>query len=168
MRHLLIAASLGLTLSSVATAQEPVNVVTETVKNVVLDPTTYIPAALSYDGRMRDWTTSQAFFEHGYLERNPRFTVSGVPNSAPMSFEDGKRVIVKDILVHVGTSALHNAASRTVERLLIEKHPEKRKLIRVLGWVERAAMASFLSYQWSGAHYRQWRANERMIQQNGW
>ena len=32
-------------------------------KRVVFDPTTYAPAVIAYDGTMRDWNTSQPFFE---------------------------------------------------------------------------------------------------------
>jgi hypothetical protein len=43
-------------------------------KSVALDPTTYAPAGLSYESSRMDWTTSYVFFQHGWLERNPRYT----------------------------------------------------------------------------------------------
>ena len=60
-------------------------------KRVVFDPTTYAPAVIAYDGTMRDWNTSQPFFRHGYNERNERFTLSGLPNDRPLSYEVGQR-----------------------------------------------------------------------------
>ena len=47
------------------------------LKATFLDPTTYAPAVLTYDGTMRDWNTSQPFFRNGFLEQNARFTRSG-------------------------------------------------------------------------------------------
>ncbi len=58
----------------------------DVAKQVVLDPTTYAPSLIGYDATQRDWATSQPFFRNGYLERNPRFTVSGLPNDVAVSY----------------------------------------------------------------------------------
>jgi hypothetical protein len=68
-------------------------------KRVVFDPTTYAPAIIAYDGTMRDWNTSQPFFRNGYFERNERFTLSGLPNDRPVSYEAGRRRILNDAFV---------------------------------------------------------------------
>jgi hypothetical protein len=136
-------------------------------KQIVFDPTTYAPALIAYDATMRDWKTSQPFFQNGYLERNPRFTLSGLPNDQPLSYDAGRRVILKDALVHLQLSAVHNVTSRSLERMLLGRFPEKRKLIRVLGWVERTVFASYLAYELSHKHYRQASDNERLAREYG-
>ncbi len=140
----------------------------DVAKGIAFDPTTYAPAIVAYDGRMRDWRTSQPFFERGYLERNPKFTATGFSYDTPLSYEDGRRVILKDALIHLQVSAVHNATSRTLEYMLIDRFPEKRKLIRVLGWIERSAFASYLGYELSHRHYQQARENERLARMYGW
>ncbi len=131
-------------------------------KEVIFDPTTYAPTIIAYDATMRDWNSSQIFFENGYLERNPKFTVSGRPNDVPMSYDAGRRVILKDAFIHMQVSGIHNATTRIFERMLMERYPENRKLIRVLGWVERSVFASYLAYQLSHKHYEQAGANKRV------
>ena len=49
-------------------------------KSVLLDPTTYAPAAMSYTALRMDWNSSQPLFRAGYVEHNYLFTVSGRPN----------------------------------------------------------------------------------------
>ncbi|HKB11153.1 MAG TPA: hypothetical protein VKD69_10875 [Vicinamibacterales bacterium] len=137
------------------------------MKKVVLDPTTYAPAIIAYDATMRDWNTSQPFFRHGYMEHNERFTLTGLPNDVPVSYDVGRNRILTDALLNLQMSVVHNVADRLFERMLMEKFPEHRKLVRVLGWVERGAFASYMSYQLSGQHYRQAAANTQRAQQMG-
>lgn len=165
---LLVIASLCLPSTLAAQDEERSPFLVDLAKGIVFDPTTYAPAVIAYDGRMRDWHSSQVFFQNGYLERNPKFTATGLPYDTPLSYNAGRQVILKDALVHLQVSAIHNATSRTLERVLMERFPEKRKLIRVLGWVERSAFASYLSYQLSHQHYRQARENERLARRYGW
>src|SRR5215510_14293311 len=70
----------------------------DVLTRVVLDPTTYAPAALAYDSTMRDWRSSQTFFQHGFFESNARFTVSGLPNDVAVSYGAGQRIIRADAL----------------------------------------------------------------------
>lgn len=147
--------------------QEQSSALGDALKKSVLDPTTYAPAAVVYDATMRDWRTSQPFFRNGYLERNERYTLSGRPNDVPMSFAEGRRQILKDAVLNVQLSFANNVVSRAVERALIERHPHRRKLVRTVGWIQRIAFATFLTYRLSEAHYRQAAANERRAAELG-
>jgi hypothetical protein len=132
------------------------------VKGVAFDPTTYAPVVIAYYATVRDWNTSQPLFEHGMYEMNPRFTVSGLPNDKPISHADGKRQIFGDAFLNLDVSAVSNAAEQVVERMLVKRYPDHRKLVRGLGWVQRIALSSYLSYQLSIQHFRQAQLNEQM------
>jgi hypothetical protein len=152
---------LGLVTVRPALAQEaqPSTFVKDVVKQVVLDPTTYAPAIISYDATIRDWNTSQPLFRNGYLERNPRYTVTGLPYDVPLSYNDGNRRIMFDTLRNLGTSAAHNAFERSLEKGLVTRYPQHRKLIGVLGWAERISFSVGMSYVLSIQHYRQAQSN---------
>lgn len=164
---LFIALVLALTAST-ASAQEQPSFLGDTFKKVILDPTTYAPAVIGYDATMRDWNTSQPFFRRGYLERNERYTISGHPNDRPMSYADGRRQVLKDAVMNVEVSLAANIASRTFERVLLDRYPHRRKLVRAVGWVQRIALGSYLSYRLSEAHYRQAGENTRLAAQRGY
>ena len=136
-------------------------------KRVVLDPTTYAPAIIAYDGTMRDWNTSQPFFRNGYFERNERFTLSGLPNDRPVSYEVGRKRILSDAFVTVEMSLINNFTGQVFERVLIDRFPTHRKLVRTIGWIERSGFASFMAYHLSAQHYRQAAANQAYAQQMG-
>ena len=129
--------------------------VADIIKGVVFDPTTYAPALISYDATMRDWNTSQPFFRNGYVEYNARFTVTGRPNGTPVSYAAGKNQIFKDTLATLGATAAQNLTSRVVERALLARYPEHRKVVKTIGWIQRIGLASLMSYNLSAAHYRQ-------------
>jgi len=147
--------------------QEHVSFVADVAKHVVLDPTTYAPAIIAYDSTMRDWNSSQPFFQNGYAEHNPFFTVSGLPNDRAVSYTVGKQMIVRDLFTNLEVSAVNNITGSIFERALIERYPSHRKLVRAVGWVEKSVFASYLSYRLSATHYRQWQQNEQMAQQLG-
>jgi hypothetical protein len=84
-----------------------------------------------------------------------------------MSYADGRRQILKDALMNVEVSLAANITSRMFERGLIQRYPHRRKLVRTLGWIQRIALASFLSYRLSEAHYRQAEENRRLATQLG-
>jgi hypothetical protein len=147
--------------------REPSNFLVDVGKRVLLDPTTYAPAAVAYYATKRDWDTSQPFFQAGANEMNPRFTVSGLPNDRPIGYEAGNRRIALDALVNLQISAVSNFAGNVVERMLVEKYPEHRKAIRAVGWIQRIGVASFLSYQLSSQHFEQARLNEQLARQWG-
>lgn len=130
-------------------------------KSVLLDPTTYAPAGISYTATRLDWNTSQPFFARGFIERNPRFTITGLPNDVPLSHADGNKRILTDTLMIMQMSAVHNLGVQSLERLFIAKNPEHRKLIKTIGWIERVAFASYWSYRLSDEHWRQWRENQQ-------
>ena len=73
----------------VASAQDQPrsNVVLVIAKAVVFDPTTYAPATFSYTAQRMDWNTSQTLFQHGWLEHNDRFTISGRADDTPLSLD---------------------------------------------------------------------------------
>jgi hypothetical protein len=146
-----------------ASAQDPAqpSLLAEVAKSVVLDPTTYAPATLTYYATLQDWNTSQPFFQHGYLERNARFTVSGRPNDTAIGYDAGRRQILKDAFGILQVSLVNNATSHVIDHVLIARHPEHRTLFRTLGWIERVGFASYMSYRMSGTHFRQAQLNQQ-------
>jgi hypothetical protein len=132
-----------------------------TTRQIALDPTTYAPALISYEGTKLDWDTSQVFFRNGYVEGNPRFTIDGTPNSTPMAYGRGDRKIMMDTLQILGGSMAHNFIERSMEQVLLEKYPDHPRLVKTLGWIERSAFASYWSYRLSAAHFRQWKWNQQ-------
>ena len=129
------------------------------VKGVVFDPTTYAPAVIGYDATMRDWKTSQPFFQNGFVEHNARFTVSGRPDDKAVSYTAGRQLILKDAFAAFGVTAAQNLTSRLVERALLERYPQRAKLVKTIGWVQRVSIASLMSYHLSANHYRQAQLN---------
>ena len=165
---ILIAATVALPLRvSAQTADQP-SFLGDTFKRVILDPTTYAPAAIAYDATMRDWNSSQPFFLNGYFEHNERFTLSGLPNDRPVSYAVGRQRILSDALVNLEMSLVNNVADQMFERMLLDRFPQHRKLVRTMGWIERGAFASFMSYHLSAAHYRQAADNESRARTMGY
>jgi hypothetical protein len=154
-----IVAVLTLTTAGFVSAQETgsksSSAVADVIKGVVFDPTTYAPALISYDATMRDWKTSQPFFQNGYVERNSRFTLTGVPNDRPVSYVVGQNQIMRDTLTTFGMSIAQNTTSRIVEQVLLAKYPNHRKAVKTIGWIQRIGLASLMTYQLSAPHYRQ-------------
>jgi hypothetical protein len=177
-RRLVVIVVSGLLLSaSVLSAQEQgasaSGVRTDTVslwrfsRSIILDPTTYAPALTLYEAARLDWASSQVFFRNGFVELNGRFTVSGRPGDAPVSYRVGHRRIVGDAFTIMQGSVAHNVTAQVIERLLIARYPRHRKLVRVMGWVERVSFASIRSYHLSAGHFRQWQANEQRAAELG-
>jgi hypothetical protein len=137
----------------------------EVTKRTVLDPTTYSPAVLSYGATRLDWDSSQVFFQHGFVEQNPRFTISGFSYDIPISHAAGNRQILLDTLGILQMSVVNNVTTNVLENVLIKRYPHRRKLLRTLGWIERIGFASFWSYRLSADHIRKWRENERLARQ---
>ncbi len=133
-------------------------------KDVVSDPTTYVPTGFLWTSFQADWNTSQPLFAQGYVEANPLFTVSGRPYSRPISFADGNRKIAMLTLRDgLGISMLINTGIRVGEHLLISQHPEKKRLIHSAGWVARIGFAALQGYLQSHEHFAQWQENKRMV-----
>ena len=63
--------------------------------------------------------------------------------------------------------AVLSDAEQVFDRVLIDRFPERRKLVRTLGWIERSAFASFMAYHLSAQHYQQAAANQAYAQQMG-
>jgi hypothetical protein len=138
------------------------------VKDVAVDPTTYAPAIIMYGAMRLDWESSQVFFQRGYVEQNERYTASGVSNSAAIGQRAGHWRIARDSASVLSLSVVHNAAAHMIERGFTRRYPTHRKLFRVVGRIERIAVASYLSMALSGAHFRQWRKNEQLARQLGY
>jgi hypothetical protein len=134
----------------------------------LIDPTTYAPALISYEAIRQDWKTSQVLFANGWLEENPRFTASGRPNDAPVGYDEGTSRIRRSALTILQYSALNNVSANVVERLLVARYPQRKRLIRVLSWTERIAFASFLTYNNSADHIRQASTNRRLAREYGY
>jgi len=116
---------------------------------------------------MRDWRTSQPFFQHGFHESNARFTVNGLPNDVAVSYGAGRRIIRADALESLKRSAVNNVAEQIIERVLVNKYPNHRKFIRAVGWAQRISFASFKAYRLSAPHYRQAAQNAQLAEQLG-
>ena len=151
----------------VAAQETEPSAVSDVVKRVVLDPTTYTPAVIAYYATVRDWQTSQPFFARGATEMNARFTASGRPNDTPVSYAEGNRRIVRDALLNLEVSVASNVAGQVVERMLVNRYPNHRKLVRTLGWIQRISLSSYLSYQLSIQHFRQTQLNEQLALKYG-
>ena len=157
----LIVSLLLLPCSAAAQEREP-SVIGHAIKATFLDPTTFAPAAFTYDGTMRDWNTSQPFFRNGFVEQNARFTRSGRSGDIAISYEAGRSQILRDSLSVLAVSAVHNFGTQLIQQGLRERFPEHRKMVSVLGWIERSAVASAMSFALAGPHYRQAQLNQRM------
>lgn len=144
------------------------SIVWSAAKSVLFDPSTYAPAVISYKAQRLDWDTSQVLFQAGWVERNPRFTVSGRPNDAPISYAAGNRLIRQDAVDLLKTSLLNNVTVAITERALSARFPEHRKLFRVLGWIERISFASYVSYLASVEHFRQVDRNRQLAREHGY
>jgi hypothetical protein len=151
-----------------AHGQDAVSFLGGVVKHVTLDPTTYAPAVAGWTSTRLDWRSSQAFFEHGWVEGNSRFTVSGRGNDIAIGYAAGNRQILVDALGILQLSAVNNVSERVLERWLMPRFPNHRKLLAAIGWIERSALASYWSYRLSAGHLRQWRRNERLARQLGY
>ena len=138
------------------------------VKGVIFDPTTYAPAIVAWEATRLDWQSSQIFFRNGLFEHNPRFTVSGRGDDTAIGYAAGNRQIFTDSIANLQLSLVNNVSERAMERLLIPRYPNHRKLLRTIGWIERSAMASYWSYRLSAGHFRQWQENERRARQLGY
>jgi hypothetical protein len=151
-----------------AQAETDSNLFWEVTKAVVLDPTTYAPATLSYTSMKLDWNSSQPLFRNGWVEQNQRFTLSGRPNDVPLSFVDGNKQIRNMALMHLQESIVNNAAANIFERVLANKYPQHRKLFKILSWTERIAFASYVSYYASAQHFKQTERNRQLALQFGY
>jgi hypothetical protein len=157
-----------LALHSTAMAQSPrsddarPSAVVEIAKQVVTDPTTYVPASVLYTSMQLDWNSSQPLFQRGYVEQNARYTQSGLSRDLPLSYANGNRKLVMDSLAVLPLSIANNALDRIIERRLTERFPHKRRLWKTFGWAERVAFASYTAYLLSNPHFEQWQKNQQM------
>jgi hypothetical protein len=139
------------------------SVLGEAFTRVLKDPTTYALPPIVYTAHRLDWDSSQKLFAHGYLEANPKFTLTGRIDDVPISHAAGKRRILRYSAATIGRSMLNNGICAVVERRLIDRAPHRRKLIRALGWIERSLVMSYWSYRLTHNQVGQWMDNERVL-----
>jgi hypothetical protein len=84
-----------------------------------------------------------------------------------VSYRAGQRIIRADTLESLKRSAINNFAEQIIERVMVNKYPNHRKLVRSVGWAQRISFASFKAYRLSSPHYRQAGQNERLAEQLG-
>ena len=169
LSSVIVVALMTLAASSVS-AQDPdhPSFVPDVLKRVIVDPTTYAPAVVAWEATRLDWRSSQVFFQNGWFEHNPRFTVSGRAGDTAIGYAAGNRQILTDAMAIVPLSLVNNASARVMERLLMPRYPNHRRLIRAIGWIERSAVASYWSYRLGAGHVRQWQENTRRARQLGY
>lgn len=166
---LIVVMVLGLSSVSAAAQEEERRPFSwDVARDVLFDPTTYAPAIISHEAIRQDWKTSQVLFANGWLEQNPRFTVSGKANDVPVSYQEGSKRIRRAALTTLQYSAINNVGAQVAERLLVTRFPHRKKLIRTLSWVERIAFASVLAYTNSADHFRQASANRGAAREFGY
>ena len=162
-------AAMLLLAPAVACAQEDASpILWDVVQKVLIDPTTYAPAVISYEAMHWDWKTSQVLFAHGWVETNPRFTISGRPKDVPVAYGEGERRIRSIASRLILYSAMNNLGAGIGERLLTARYPSRKKLIRALSWIERIGFASLVTYRNSAHHVRQASANRRLAREYGY
>ena len=88
------------------------------VRAVLVDPTTFAPGVISYASIRQDWKTSQVLFTHGWLEQNPRFTISGRANDVPVVYHVGIGRIRGVALTVLQYSAINNLSAGIAEACL--------------------------------------------------
>lgn len=163
----LLFACLLLSHSAFAQNDRPA-VFSEITKQVLTDPTTYVPSATLYNSMQLDWNSSQPLFRNGFLENNARYTRSGLPHDLAMSYGAGNLKIAGDSLMIVPASLANNALNRVLQHSLNERFPQHRKMWATLAWIERATFASYSAYEVSSPHFEQWKKNERLAKQLGY
>ena len=73
-----------------------------------------------------------------------------------------------DAMANLQVSLVHNVTDRMIERVWLRGHPNHPRPVRTIGWIERSAVASYLSSRQSAGHFRQWQANDRRARQLGY
>ena len=126
LRRVLFAALLAsrVLVPSAVLAQDsnaPGKIVWDVAKSVVFDPTTYAPAIIGYTSQRADWNTSQILFQAGWVEKNARFTLSGLPDDKPIGYAAGNRLIRKDAVGLFKESVFNNVIAGTAERVLMAR-----------------------------------------------
>lgn len=168
LKPLVVALMMLLASSVSAQDQDRSSFVPDVIKKVILDPTTYAPAIVAWGATRLDWQSSQIFFRNGFFEHNPRFTVSGRGDDIAISYAAGNRQIFTDAMANLQLSLVNNLAGHAIERVLLRGRPNHPKLVRTIGWIERSAVASYISYRQSAGHVRQWQENQRRARQLGY
>jgi len=113
------------------------------------DPLSYGPPAVVGLAGYLDWSSSQRYFEQGWVEANARYTQSGKRNAKPIDAAAGyRRIALREVLPALGISVGVNTFSYWLER-------------RTCTWVGRVLRWSAATILISGTvpSFRQWRRN---------
>ena len=156
-----------LAAASAASAQDAPRAPASIPKKVFRDPTTFATTVVSFELRQLDWKSSQVFFQHGWLEHNPDYTVTGLADGAPIGYTAGRRKNIELALVELPIGFVHNVAEQAFEQRLIARFPGHRGLWRALGWIERVSFASYRASLVT-SHYAQWQHNQQLARQLGY
>ena len=101
LRVLIAAILLGLAPASAfaqAQVETPRPFAWDIVRGVLIDPTTYAPALISYEAIRQDWRTSQVLFANGWLEENPEVHRQWQSERVPVSYDEGTSRIRRSAL----------------------------------------------------------------------
>jgi hypothetical protein len=85
-----------------------------------------------------------------------------------MSYSEGNKQLFADAVSVASLSALNNVVAHLTVDTMVVRSPQHAKLWKALGWIERTAVASSLSYVLSVQHFRQWQLNQRLALQRGY
>lgn len=134
-------------------------------RQVLTDPTTWAPVALFWTAAEGDWNSSYNLFRSGkYIEKNPRFTLSGKSPDTPIGFWVGARKNAAFTAQELGWSVVSNAGIRVSERFLNKLYPRHQRFVTILGWTARITCAVILVKVDAGPHIVQWRRNNRLLE----
>ena len=131
----------------------------DTLKKSALDGMTYVTPALLAVSSFGDWNSSQRWFKAGYRETNYRLTISGKPNDIPVSYGEGRKIIIVDTIKIAGWSFAINAGSRGLERVLVRHFPDKKREVKIFTRVARTAASGYAAWYFSKDHFGKWIEN---------
>ncbi len=167
MNKTLLTLFIILTISTPSFAQVPTW--PQIAQSIIKDPTTYIPAGVGYVSTRLDWSSSEVFTSHGWLEKNPAFTKSGLPNDVALSQSDGNRKILSYTLQNLAQSAIANGVERVmVEKVLVPLNPSHEKALKRVGMGIRWGLCAYLTYTLSHDHLVQYSWNLDTSHNLGW
>jgi hypothetical protein len=144
-----------------ANAEEPITpgFVIGKYISTLKSPITLAPAIADIISNEGDWYTSQRYFRAGIWETNEGFTVDGKSPGQPISFGQGNWIIAGHGLKTLGISVFNSGSADLVADFLSRRYPIHKKFWRRVALVEKIAYSSYLGYQSSASHWKQWGTN---------
>ena len=135
------------TSNAIAQDQDRSSFVGSIVKQVAFDPTTYAPShhrLRRHHARLEDIPAVLPGTASWSTTRGLRSAAE--PTIVPLPYADGKKRILADAAANLGMSALNNFTGRVFERMLTERYPKHRKIVRAVSWIERISFGVYMSY----------------------